>query len=112
MLLNSFRPGPDIVTEPLGVGVSTLTLEHYRNVFSTVPLSTGFLNTGIVLVVKGLLTLTFCPLVAFAFAKYQFFAKRLPFGTVLATLMLPTIVMIIPLLIQMSRWAGSTPSRH
>lgn len=103
MFLNSMRRGADIVTDPLGIGWSTLSLDHYRNVLDSVPLLTGFLNTGIVVLVKGTITMVFCPLVGFGFAKYQFRGKRLLFGFVLSTLMLPTVVMIIPLLMQMSQ---------
>ncbi len=69
--------------------------------FDDVPLLSGFLNTAVVLVSKGTLTLLLAPLAAFGFAKYRFPGRGLLFGTVLVTLMLPTIVLIIPLLLQM-----------
>ena len=43
----------------------------------------------------------FAPLAAFAFAKYNFRGRNFAFGAVLLTLMLPTIVLIIPLLLEM-----------
>jgi ABC-type glycerol-3-phosphate transport system permease component len=71
--------------------------------FADIPIGTGFVNTGIVLLLKGGMTMFFCPLAGYAFAKYQFRFKNLLFGAVLLTLMLPTLVLIIPLLLEMSQ---------
>ena len=69
--------------------------------FADVPIGTGFVNTALVLAVKGAMTMLFCPLAGYAFAKYDFPGKNVLFGVVLLTLMLPTIVLIIPLLLEM-----------
>ncbi|GAB6902632.1 carbohydrate ABC transporter permease [Kineosporia succinea] len=100
-VVSAFKPAAEIVADPLGLDPATLTLENYRRVFDDVPLLSGFLNTAVVLVSKGTLTLLLAPLAAFGFAKYRFPGRGLLFGTVLVTLMLPTIVLIIPLLLQM-----------
>lgn len=100
-IVSSFKQPNDIIRDPLGFDPSTFTLDNFTAMFQDVPIAHGFLNTGIVLVVKGGITLFFAPLAAFAFAKYSFVGKNLIFGTVLITLMLPTIVLIIPLLLEM-----------
>lgn len=100
-LVSAFKPANDIIRSPLGFDPSTFTLDNYAAMFDDVPIGSGFVNTGIVLLVKGAITLFFAPLAAFAFAKYDFVGKALIFGTVLITLMLPTIVLIIPLLLEM-----------
>ncbi len=100
-LLSAFKPANLIISEPLGFDPRDVTLDNFRRMFNDVPLGLGFLNTGIVLLVKGSLTLFFAPLAAYGFAKYDFPGRNLVFGTVLITLMLPTIVLIIPLLLQM-----------
>lgn len=99
---SSFRPGSEIISDPLAFSAADATLQNYRAMFSDVPIATGFLNTTIVLATKGALALVFCPLAGFAFAKYSFRGKDLLFGVVLLTLMLPTLVLIIPLLLEMS----------
>ena len=48
------------------------------------------------------MTMVFCPLAGYAFAKYTFPGKNALFGAVMLTLMLPTLVLIIPLLLEMS----------
>ncbi|WP_218043588.1 carbohydrate ABC transporter permease [Paramicrobacterium fandaimingii] len=100
-LLSAFKPANDIITDPLVFDPTSFTLDNYIAMFHDVPIGNGFLNTAVVLVVKGTITLFFAPLAAFAFAKYEFRGKNLIFGTVLITLMLPVIVLIIPLLLEM-----------
>ncbi|MEV4081168.1 carbohydrate ABC transporter permease [Nonomuraea fuscirosea] len=99
-LSSSFKPAAEIITSPLSIG--ELTLGNYRAMFADVPIGTGFANTALVLLVKGAMTMFFAPLAGYAFAKYDFPFKNLLFGTVLLTLMLPTLVLIIPLLLEMS----------
>jgi ABC-type glycerol-3-phosphate transport system permease component len=108
-VLSSFKPATDIIRDPLGFDPGTFTLANFRGMFEDVPIGSGFLNTGIVLAVKGTVTLFFAPLAAYAFAKYSFRGKNLTFGAVLLTLMLPTIVLIIPLLLEMKElgWVNS-----
>ncbi len=100
-ILSAFKPANDIIRAPLAFDPSAFTLDNYVAMFQDVPIGHGFVNTAIVLVVKGALTMVFAPLAAYAFAKYRFVGKNLIFGAVLVTLMLPTIVLIIPLLLEM-----------
>ncbi|MFC4118770.1 carbohydrate ABC transporter permease [Nonomuraea zeae] len=97
---SSLKPAAEIISSPLSLGAPTL--DNYRAMFADVPIGTGFANTALVLVVKGAMTMFFCPLAGYAFAKYSFPGKNLLFGVVLLTLMLPTLVLIIPLLLEMS----------
>ncbi|MFC5825156.1 carbohydrate ABC transporter permease [Nonomuraea insulae] len=97
---SSLKPAAEIITSPLAIG--ELTLDNYRAMFADVPIGTGFANTALVLVVKGAMTMFFCPLAGYAFAKYDFPFKNALFGMVMLTLMLPTLVLVIPLLLEMS----------
>jgi len=103
-VVSSFKPAVDIIRDPLGFNPATFTLDNFVEMFGDVPLASGFLNTTIVLLLKGSLILFFAPLAGYAFAKYEFPLKNLLFGTVLVTLMLPIIVLIIPLLLQMKEF--------
>ncbi|HVV08416.1 carbohydrate ABC transporter permease [Amycolatopsis sp.] len=100
-VLSSFKPAGEIIRDPLGFDPADFTLANFRGMFQDVPIGSGFLNTGVVLLAKGAITMFFAPLAAYAFAKYRFRGQNLIFGTVLLTLMLPTIVLIIPLLLEM-----------
>lgn len=101
MVLSSFKTGPDIATDPLGFNPEALTLGSYIEMLKNVPLSVGFKNTMIVILFKGGLNLFFCPLAGYAFAKLHFRGREVLFTVLLATMMLPAIVMMIPLLLMM-----------
>lgn len=100
-IASSFKPANDIIRRPLVFDPTTVTLDNFVEMFHDVPIGLGFANTAIVLVFKGAMTMFFAPLAAYAFAKYDFPGKNVLFGAVLITLMLPTIVLIIPLLLEM-----------
>jgi ABC-type glycerol-3-phosphate transport system permease component len=101
MILSSFKAGPDIATDPLGFNPRAMSLDSYTGMLKNVPLWTGFLNTIIVILAKGSMNLFFCPLAGYAFAKLRFRGRDVLFTVLLATLMLPVIVMLIPLLLEM-----------
>ena len=101
MLVSSLKPGSEIAANPLGVNLSTLSLNNYIGLVSSVPIWVGFQNTFIVLLVQGGATMLFCPLAGFAFAKFQFRGKKFLFAFVLSTMMVPVIAMILPLLLEM-----------
>lgn len=109
MFTSSLKFGPDIATAPLTFNINALTIDNYKSLLQTIPLWNGFKNTAIVMVFKGALTLFFCPLAGFAFAKYRFRGRSALFTLMLSTLMLPPIVMLIPLLLQMGAlgWVDS-----
>ena len=103
-VVSAFKPAVEIIRDPLGFDPSQFTVDNFAAMFGDVPLASGFLNTAVVLVLKGSITMFFAPLAGYAFAKYDFPGKNLLFGTVLLTLMLPTIVLIIPLLLEMKEF--------
>lgn len=109
MFISAFKPGADIATQPLNPVAGSLTLKNFESMLEAVPLATGFVNTLIVLVGKGALTMFFCPLAGFAFAKFRFRGRDLLFTLTLSTLMLPPIVLLIPLLLEMGSlgWVDS-----
>ena len=103
-VVSSFKPAIDIIRDPIGFDPTTFNFDNFTAMFGDVPLATGFLNTGIVLVLKGSMILFLAPLAGYAFAKYEFPLKNLLFGTVLVTLTLPIVVLIIPLLLEMKEF--------
>ena len=74
-----------------------LTLENYRNVFSTIPVSTYFLNSLTVAVIATFGQVLFSALAGYAFARLNFKYRDLLFLIVLITMLAPPQVNIIPL---------------
>ncbi len=103
MIASSFKTGSSILNDPLGFSPAEATLRNWTGMVSNVPILHALLNTAIVVVLKGAVLLVFAPLAGYGFAKFAFPFKEFLFGFVLLTLMLPTLVLIIPLLLEMSQ---------
>jgi multiple sugar transport system permease protein len=103
MIASSFKTGSSILNDPLGFSPAEATLRNWTGMVSNVPILRALLNTAIVVVLKGAVLLVFAPLAGYGFAKFAFPFKEFLFGFVLLTLMLPTLVLIIPLLLEMSQ---------
>ncbi|WP_052432473.1 carbohydrate ABC transporter permease [Streptacidiphilus carbonis] len=109
MVGSSFKPGASILNDPLGFNPFHATLRNWTGMFDNIPVLRALANTAIVVVFKGGLLLVLSPLAGYGFAKFDFPFKEALFGLVLLTLMLPTLVLIIPLLLEMSQlnWVNS-----
>lgn len=70
---------------------------NYRNLWSAVPFNRYFINSVFIATASTLLALFFCSLGGFAFAKYQFRGKTILFGIMLASMMVPFQVLLVPL---------------
>jgi multiple sugar transport system permease protein len=69
---------------------------NYPRAWSSVPFDTWFINTTIVTVAVVVSNLLFCSLAAYGFARIRFFGKSVAYFFLLATLMIPVQVVIIP----------------
>ncbi len=70
---------------------------NYRNLWKTVPFNRYFINSVFIATASTLLTLFFCSLGGYAFAKYQFRGQKFLFGILLASMMVPFQVLLVPL---------------
>ena len=78
------------------------TLTNLASVFTTGSLGRWFLNSAVVTIVVTILTVLFCAMAGYAFAKVQFPGRRALFIAVLAGLMVPKEAMFIPLFLEFS----------
>ena len=72
------------------------SFEHYDRLLSTSFLPRWYLNTVIVAVVATISVVFFSSLAGFVFAKYRFRGRELMFVMILATIMIPSEMMLIP----------------
>ena len=70
---------------------------NYRNLWKTVPYNRYFINSVFIATASTLLTLFFCSLGGYAFAKYKFRGQKILFGILLASMMVPFQVLLVPL---------------
>jgi ABC-type glycerol-3-phosphate transport system permease component len=98
MILTSFKPPSEIIRIPPTLWPETPTLANYQTILSDpkLPLWRFYLNSLFVTGSIVLLTLFTSSLAGFIFAKYEFAGKNIIFGFILATLMIPFQVTMIP----------------
>ena len=88
--LNETRHFPPILVP------SSIRWQNYTEVLQRAPFARWFLNTLVVTVVVVAGNLLFCSLAGYAFARIKFFGRDVVFILVLATLMIPFQVIVIP----------------
>lgn len=76
---------------------TNLTFENYKNVFTSIPLSTYFLNSLCVATVATVGQVLFAALAGYAFARLNFKFRDGLFLIILITMLIPPQVNIIPL---------------
>jgi multiple sugar transport system permease protein len=102
MLLGSFRPDRELKEVPPSWLPQDPTLDNYRNLFQQLDFTQVFFNSAVVAVTITLGNLVFCSMLGYAFAKLNFPGKRVMFTLVLATLMVPGVVTLVPLFVLVS----------
>jgi multiple sugar transport system permease protein len=97
MVVSSLRPNDLIFREP-GLWLNSLEMSNYTSGWSalTHPFGHYMLNSAIVVIGSILGNLISCSMAAYAFARLQFTGKKLFFGIMLLTIMLPFHVVIVP----------------
>jgi multiple sugar transport system permease protein len=82
-------------------GNLSLRWQNYADAWNTAPFARYFFNSIYVSGAATLLNLFFCSLAGYGFAKYNFPLKNLMFLGILATMMIPFHVVIVPLFVLM-----------
>lgn len=96
MLLGSFKPQAEfLVTTPTFLPKAPTT-DNYDRLFSQLDFPRFFFNSSLVAVIVTAGNVLFCPMLGYALAKLQWRGKRLIMGLVLATLMVPAGITLIP----------------
>lgn len=94
----SFKSNSEIFSE-IGFWPSQFDLKGYEKGWKTsteYTFATYFLNSFLIVIPKIVVTVISCVLVAYAFARFDFWGKKLLFGVMVATMMLPLIVLRLP----------------
>lgn len=104
MIVSSFKPSADIFSDPSLIP-HNLTLQNYPEGWTalTEDFSRYILNSLVVVTGAIVGNLFACSLAAYAFARLEFRLKKLWFALMMATIMLPIHVVIVPQYIMFSR---------
>jgi len=103
MIGGSFKTNDDLFGNILALLPSAATFQNYTDLLggSQIPYLRQFANSSVVATTTTLLALTVSSLVGYGFAKFEFRFKRPLFLIVLATLMVPAQITIVPLFLLM-----------
>ncbi len=98
MILASFKTSGEIIRIPPTLWPEKPTLANYLTILNDpkLPLERFYFNSLFVAGSVVAMTLFTSSLAGFIFAKYRFFGKNIMFGFILATLMIPFQVTMIP----------------
>ncbi|MBX3043968.1 MAG: carbohydrate ABC transporter permease [Candidatus Kapabacteria bacterium] len=97
MVLLSLKEFPERYSTFVALLTSDFTLQNYIDTLSSDIFGVYFLNSFLVASVVTAGNLILCTMVAYAFARRKFFAKEFLFVSVLAVLIIPPHVVMIPL---------------
>lgn len=96
MLVTSFKTNADIRANRTKFFPTEWTLEGYRTAFAKAPIGQWFLNSMLVVICITIAVILTSTLIGFVFAKYEFKGKKVLFVILLATMMVPPQVTMIP----------------
>jgi len=82
-----------------------LHFANYSNALAAAPFGRFFFNSTVVAVITVLCNLVFCSLAGYAFARLRFLGRGALFAVIMATLMVPFQVTMIPQFI-ITKWLG------
>lgn len=102
-LLASFRPGTELIRKGLAIDLNlkTMSLNNYLYLFSgnadSIKYFTWFKNSMVLTLLTVFLTLFICYFVAYGLTMYDFPLKNFLFFLVIATMMVPFEILMLPL---------------
>ena len=96
MLLGSLKTKAEFLVSPPTFLPEAATANNYERLFGQLDFPQFFFNSSLVAVVVTVGNVLFCPMLGYALAKLNWRGKRQIMGLVLATLMVPAGITLIP----------------
>ncbi|WP_328665832.1 carbohydrate ABC transporter permease [Streptomyces sp. NBC_00322] len=103
MALSAFKTKKELTASPPVWIPSDWTLASFRDLLDQLDMPRYFLNSVIVAILVTVCNLLFCSMLGYALAKLIFSGRSKIFGVVLASLMVPGNLMILPLYVLMTK---------
>lgn len=96
MLSTSVKPEGDVLSKIPHLLPSHWQFSNYGKAWKSAPFGRYFVNSILIAGVETIFDLTLGAMAAYAFARMEFFGKRVLFVILLATMMVPGEVLLIP----------------
>ncbi|MCQ6559375.1 carbohydrate ABC transporter permease [Paenibacillus mendelii] len=104
MVGTSFKKYDDIVRAPLNPLPLAPTLDNFILLFQKLPFWTQFFNGMFIAVSVAVLAMVLNALVAFGFSRYDFKFKNVLFTIVIATILIPAQMTLVPAFVMFRNW--------
>lgn len=95
MITSSVKPQQESLTFPPSILPTHPTLQYFKQLFTELDFGRYLTNT-IAVVLIGFIGMLFMAMAGYGFAKFEFLGKKMMFFLVLATMMIPIQVTMIP----------------
>ena len=92
----SFNAEQDVFQWPIKLLPDEWTLSNYQRVWDDLPFAQWLFNSVIITLIQTLSNVFFAALAGFAFARLDFPGKNILFSLLLASLMIPGIILLVP----------------
>lgn len=96
MFLSSIKPNSELFSWPPKILPRNITHEHYLNAMSTLRFGRYFFNSAIVALLSMIINVLFCSIAGYAFACLEFPRKNVVLLIILATMIVPVQITLIP----------------
>ena len=92
----SFNAEKNVFDWPIKLLPDQFTLDNYRNVWNELPFGKWLFNSVLVTTIQTVTNVFFAALAGFAFARLEFKGRKLIFGILISSLMIPGIILLVP----------------
>lgn len=96
MFLTSVKTLPETIMVPPSILPKVWQWKNYKEVTTILPFGTFYFNTIVYSVIRTIAQLVLCSMAAYAFARIEFPFKNFLFIALLAVLMVPTQIFLLP----------------
>lgn len=96
MVVTSLKPAVEVSRPTVSLIVEKPTIQNYQELFDAGLILRATFNSFVVALLSTLGSMFFCTLAGYAFAKHSFPGRNLLFMTLLATMMIPGSVLMVP----------------
>lgn len=101
MFVTSLKPEGTLISSMNELWPRSLTFKNYVDVWMSGPFDLYFFNSAFVAISITIGNMILSMMVAYAFARRMFFGKKILFGTILLSMMIPAQTLMIPIFILM-----------
>ena len=96
MVSTSLKPHAYVLEIPPKLIPDPFTLDNFVEAWTSNSFGRYFLNSAFVTIASTAISVTLAAMLGFVFARYEFPGRRILFGALLFTLMVPGLVLLIP----------------